>query len=86
MSKLNERIKQITKPYKALSVLALVDSFMKKGLLTCLPHMEFKEVEENMQVEEVILINIFKYYHYFLKMNNSSCYNRETLNEEDELN
>lgn len=51
MSKLNERIKQITKPFKALSVLALVDSFMKRGLLTCLPHMEFKELKENMQVE-----------------------------------
>ena len=86
MSKLNERIKQITKPYKALSVLALVDSFMKRGLLTCLPHMEFNELKENMQVEEVILINIFKYYYYFLKMNNCSYYNRETLNEENELN
>jgi len=51
MSKLNGRIRQITKPYKALSVLVFVDELMKRGQLACLPHMEFKQLKDAVQVE-----------------------------------
>ena len=47
--------------------------------------MEFRSLQEKMQVKEVLLTIIFKYYHYFLQMNNCSHYNRYTLNEENEL-
>ncbi len=80
MIKLKDRIKQITKPYKLLSVLLLIDVILQQNDKLKLPHLEFSSLKENMSKEYVIMLNLVKYYHYFLQTNNSNMYNKYTLN------
>ena len=81
--KLMERVKKITKPYKLITVLLLVDQLMKTSNNFDLPEFSFLSLRQKDSKECIILMNMLKYYHYFLKLNDMNKYNKYVTNVED---
>lgn len=83
--KLNDRIKQITKPYKLLNVLLLVDTILKTNTEIDLPKITYPNLRLDNSKEHTILINIVNYYHRYIHWSNLNRYNKYTLNAEEDL-
>jgi len=80
MLKLTDRIKQITKPYKLLTVLCLIDNILKTNTEVDLPPLTFPSLKQDTSKEHIILVNIINYYHRFMHLSYINRYNKFTLN------
>lgn len=85
MIKFTQRVKKITKPFKLLTVMLFMDCLVKTNNEFKMPELTYPELKMGSSKEQILLINIVRYFHYFLQVCSASRFNKLTSNPEEEL-